>query len=80
MLAEYELERENDERLFVSANKDNECPPHFHRKLEVMYVLEGESFSKDKSGLWLDYYLAKNIGINVPQDRGDISIFGYKII
>ena len=42
MIAEYELARENDERLFVVANKDNECPLHFHRKLEIMYVIEGE--------------------------------------
>jgi AraC-like DNA-binding protein len=42
MLAEYELAREYDERLFVSANTDHENAPHFHRKLELMYVLEGE--------------------------------------
>lgn len=42
MLAEYELNRERDEKLFVSAEKDNVCHVHFHRKVEVMYVLEGE--------------------------------------
>ena len=41
MLAEYELNRERNEELFVSAGKDNVCPVHFHRKVEVMYVTSG---------------------------------------
>ena len=40
-----------------------------------MYLLEGEEFSKEKSGLWLDYYLAKKIGINVG-DELELSIEG----
>ena len=41
MLAEYELNRERNEELFVSTGKDNVCPVHFHRKVEVMYVTSG---------------------------------------
>lgn len=41
MLAQYEINRERDERLFVSADCDNVCHVHFHRKVEVMYVTEG---------------------------------------
>ena len=41
MLAEYELNRERNEDLFVSAGEDNVCPVHFHRKVEVMYVTSG---------------------------------------
>ena len=42
MLARYELNRERDETIFVGAECDNVCNVHFHRKVEVMYVLEGE--------------------------------------
>lgn len=42
MLAEYELNRERDENIFVMCEDDGVCPVHFHRKIEVMYVLEGE--------------------------------------
>lgn len=42
MLAEYELNRERDERLFVLGGCDNVCHVHFHRKAEVMYVTAGE--------------------------------------
>ena len=42
MLAEYELNRERDENIFVMCEDDGVCPVHFHRKIEVMYVLQGE--------------------------------------
>ncbi len=42
MLARYELNRERDETIFAGAECDNVCNVHFHRKVEVMYVLEGE--------------------------------------
>ena len=42
MLAQYEINRERDENIFVAADTDNVCPVHFHRKVEVMYVLSGE--------------------------------------
>lgn len=41
MLAEYELKRESDERLFILNNDDGHCPLHFHRKIELTYVLCG---------------------------------------
>ena len=31
--------------------------------ISKMAVIEGEGFDKDKQGVWLDYYLAKNLGI-----------------
>ena len=42
MLARYELNRERDETIFAGAECDNVCNVHFHRKVEVMYVLERE--------------------------------------
>lgn len=42
MIAEYELSRESDERFYWTSGKDSVCPPHFHRKLELLYILEGE--------------------------------------
>ena len=44
-------------------------------KINKMYVLEGEEFSKEKSGVWLDYYIAKNIGINLGEEL-ELSIEG----
>ena len=45
-------------------------------EINKMYLIEGEEYSKDKTGLWLDYYLAKNIGIKVG-DELELSIEGY---
>ena len=44
-------------------------------EINKMYLIEGEEYSKEKSGLWLDYYLAKNIGIRVG-DELELSIEG----
>ena len=44
-------------------------------EINKMYVLEGEKFDKDKNGIWIDYYLAKNIGINIG-DELELSIEG----
>ena len=44
-------------------------------EINKMYLIEGEEYSKDKTGLWLDYYLAKNIGIKVG-DELELSIEG----
>ncbi len=44
-------------------------------EINKMYLLEGEKFSKDKKGLWLDYYIAKNLGIGVG-DELELSIEG----
>ena len=43
--------------------------------INKMYLIDGEEYSKDKTGLWLDYYLAKNIGIKVG-DELELSIEG----
>lgn len=44
-------------------------------EINKMYIIEGEEYSKEKQGLWLDYYLAKNIGIKVGDDL-ELSIEG----
>ena len=44
-------------------------------EISKMYILEGEEFSKDKKGLWLDYYLANNLEIKVG-DELELSIEG----
>ncbi|MBQ3415415.1 MAG: FtsX-like permease family protein [Clostridia bacterium] len=44
-------------------------------EINKMYLIEGEEFSKDKKGLWLDYYIAKNLGIKVGDDL-ELSIEG----
>ena len=49
---------------FIEANEINK-----------IYLIDGEEYSKDKTGLWLDYYLAKNIGIKVG-DELELSIEG----
>ena len=43
--------------------------------INKMYLIEGEEYSKEKNGLWLDYYLAKNIGIKVG-DELELTIEG----
>ncbi len=44
-------------------------------EINKMYVLDGEKYSIEKNGLWLDYYLAKKIGIKVG-DELELSIEG----
>lgn len=44
-------------------------------EIDKMYLVEGEEYSKDKSGLWLDYYLADRIGIKVGEEI-ELSIEG----
>ena len=44
-------------------------------EINQMYLLDGEEYSKEKSGLWLDYYLAKKLKINVG-DELELSIEG----
>ena len=44
-------------------------------EINKMYLLEGEPFSKDKEGLWFDYYLAKSLGIEIG-DELELSIEG----
>lgn len=42
MQATYEISRERDENILLSRDTDHSCPCHFHRKVELMYVQEGE--------------------------------------
>ena len=44
-------------------------------EINKMYLVDGNEYSKEKEGLWLDYYLAKNIGIKVG-DELELSIEG----
>ena len=39
MYETFEKYRESIERLYISENK-NFCQPHFHRHVEILYVLE----------------------------------------
>jgi len=72
----------NDAERFINPNTNKklsdliiECNFIETNEINKMYLIEGEEYSKEKSGLWLDYYLAKNIGINVG-DELDLSIEG----
>lgn len=38
----YELDREKNEQLYFVSDIDHVCPSHFHKKLEILYILEGE--------------------------------------
>ena len=44
-------------------------------EINKMYLIEGEQYSKETKGLWLDYYLAKKIGVKVG-DELELSIEG----
>ena len=52
-----------------------ECNFIESNNISKMYVIEGEEFSKDKSGMWIDYYLAQNLDIKVGDDL-EISMEG----
>lgn len=43
-------------------------------EISKMYVADGESFDKDKKGVWIDSYLAKNLNLKV----GDEITFSYE--
>ena len=43
-------------------------------EISKMYIVDGEEFAKDKDGVWLDSYLAKNLDLKV----GDKITFDYK--
>lgn len=42
--------------------------------ISKMYIVEGEEFDKEKSGVWIDSYLAKNLNLKV----GDEITFSYQ--
>ena len=44
-------------------------------EINKMYLIEGEEYSKEKNGLWLDFYLSKKLGIKVG-DELELSIEG----
>lgn len=52
-----------------------ECNFIENNEINKMYIVEGEEYAKGKKGLWLDYYLANKIGINVG-DELELSIEG----
>ena len=52
-----------------------ECNFIENNEINKMYLIEGEEYSKDKSGVWLDYYLAKNLEIKLG-DELELSIEG----
>ena len=71
-----------DSERFISPINGNpisdlvlECNFIETNEINKMYLLEGEEYSKDKKGLWLDYYLANNLGIKVG-DELELSIEG----
>ena len=58
-------------------NKDNvTLETNFIESNDIskMYIVEGENFEKDKKGIWIDSYLAKNLNLKV----GDEISFKYK--
>ena len=52
-----------------------ECNFIESNNISKMYLIEGEEFSKDKSGVWIDYYLAKNLGVKIG-DEFEFSLEG----
>ena len=46
--------------------------------ISKMYYIKGEAYEEEKSGIWIDYYLAKNDGINIG-DELVLDIDGYEI-
>ena len=72
----------NDSKRFINPDTNKpiddlviECNFIESNSINKMYLFDGEEYSKDKTGLWLDYYLAKNIGIKVG-DELELSIEG----
>lgn len=43
MSAYFEIDRENDKRIDCFILEQNQCEPHFHSNLELIYQLEGET-------------------------------------
>lgn len=62
-------------------NKDNvTLETNFIESNDIskMYIVEGENFKKDKKGIWLDSYLAKNLNLKVG-DEISLKYKEYKI-
>ncbi|MBP3801803.1 MAG: ABC transporter permease [Clostridia bacterium] len=52
-----------------------ECNFIESNEINQMYIVDGNKFSKEQSGLWLDYYLADKLGIKVG-DEIELSMEG----
>lgn len=72
----------SDAERFVNPNTNKnlsdlviECNFIETNDINKMYLVEGEEYSKEKEGLWLDYYLAQKIGIKLG-DELELSIEG----
>ena len=72
----------NDAERFINPNTNKklsdlviECNFIETNEINKMYLIEGEEYSKEKNGLWLDFYLSKKLGIKVG-DELELSIEG----
>jgi AraC-like DNA-binding protein len=41
MKAMYEIERDRDNKIRISESEINNCYPHFHQQIELLYILKG---------------------------------------
>ena len=71
-----------DAERFINPNTNKklsdlviECNFIETNEINKMYLIEGEEYSKEKNGLWLDFYLSKKLGIKVG-DELELSIEG----
>ena len=71
-----------DSERFIDPNTNKklsdlviECNFIETNEINKMYLIEGEEYSKEKNGLWLDFYLSKKLGIKVG-DELELSIEG----
>ena len=54
----------------IYKEKDFDLQTNFieSNNISKFYVIDGEAFDKNKSGVWFDYYLAKNINLKVGDE------------
>ena len=71
-----------DAERFINPNTNKklsdlviECNFIETNEINKMYLIEGEEYSKEKNGLWLDFYLSKKLGIKVGEEL-ELSIEG----
>ena len=71
-----------DAERFINPNTNKklsdlviECNFIETNEINKMYLIEGEEYSKEKNGLWLDFYLSKKLGIKAG-DELELSIEG----
>ena len=65
-----DAERQVTLKTTLEENKDIGFETIFieNNNISQMYVVEGEGFSKDKKGMWLDYYYAKKKDIKIGDE------------